>query len=103
MVSKKKIIPMIFKSSECPNCGEKDSIRFVDEFNNVTTNLSENKLGTYQVRCLSCAKKYTMIWENDNYMLEDFNLSICNFGDFYYDHKKRDIDKIAEKEYELPT
>ena len=97
-----KLIPIKFKNLDCPKCGEKDSIRFIDRFNNANDKIDNSKTGTYCAICIFCNQKYSLQWDNDKYLIVDPALIMNNFVDQFSDHEQRDIMAIITKEYELP-
>lgn len=104
MADRNKIIPIQFTEDmrDCFECGSKDSIRFVNRTNDLSTKLFKADKGTYQIRCMACGHPYTIKWAKDSYILEDQNVVYSDFIKYFTDHPKRDIDEIMEREYELP-
>lgn len=97
-----KVVPLKFKGFDCPACGSKDSIKFVDRANKVYDNPDDGNNGAYDVRCLNCDYKFSIRWDMDKYIFEDIQKKPDGFMENYTKTTRRDIDAICLREYELP-
>ena len=97
-----KVVPIKFKTLDCPKCGAKDSIRYIDRGNNANSAMDNSRDGTYAAACLYCEKEYTFEWNKDDYFIVDPALVSGSFVKEFSDHEARDISLVAAKEYKLP-
>lgn len=91
----KKIMPYIFSHRDCPICGAKDSIMFVDIYNNYCYSISNiNKNGTYKAICQNCNREYIILWNEDKYQFADKDYHIKTFEKEFINNEKRSIDDV---------
>ena len=91
----KKIIPYVAYNHDCPVCGAKNAIVFIDIYDHSCYDISQvNKNGTYKAICQNCNREYIIIWDKDKYSFADKYSHINTFEKEFIDNEKRSIDDV---------
>lgn len=90
----KKIVPFVFSNRDCPACGGKRTIYFIDGTNDLNNKITSSTNGVYEVRCQKCDKEYIIEWDENVPYLADKDYSISNFEEMFTKNEKRNIEGI---------
>ena len=87
--------PLMVYNHDCPYCGAKDGISFVDSNGKFTTYSKTKQL--YGARCMFCNKEFAINWTCDTdgkeiYYFSDLDLFISEFINIFEEIEERDID-----------
>ena len=99
-----KVVPIKFKGLDCPACGSKDSIRFIDKSNGAHEHVDDSVQGAYHAICIFCNHRYIPRWDiTGKYILEDISKVTSGFVEAYTDIPDRDLVIDMVLQYKLPS